>query len=100
MSPIGPGITVLEVSDGTGNTHTVTTVAVEALARWTDPVVGPAVRLLHDVPARRIGSVTGREAGFRIRARDGSVEAGLDDLSDAYFGALPRIMDAPAASGT
>jgi phosphoribosylformylglycinamidine synthase len=54
---------------------------------------------LQDVPARTIGRVTDAAHGFRLQVRDGVVQATLDELMDAYFGALPRIMDASPASG-
>ncbi len=50
----------------------------------------------YGVPARRIGAVTPADDGFSVRVRDGALSASLDELADAYFGALPRIMDAPA----
>ena len=52
----------------------------------------------HGVPARRIGVVTEGGGGLSIRVRDGSISAGLDEMADAYFGALPGIMDTPSAS--
>jgi phosphoribosylformylglycinamidine synthase subunit PurL len=53
----------------------------------------------HGVPAERIGEVTSSEEGFRIDVRDGSVASDLASMADAYFGALPGIMNAPSASG-
>lgn len=53
----------------------------------------------HDVPARRMGTVTAPEAGFRMTLRHGRVAAEVDAVNRAYFGAIPAIMDAPATSG-
>jgi phosphoribosylformylglycinamidine synthase len=53
----------------------------------------------YDLPALRIGSVTGVDEGFRIRTRDGSVQATLADMANSYFGAIPSIMDTPSAAG-
>jgi phosphoribosylformylglycinamidine synthase len=63
----------------------------------TDEVL--RVAQLHDVPARRIGGVSAAEDGFRIELRGASVEADLATMADAFFGALPRIMDALPSSG-
>ena len=62
----------------------------------TDEVIRMADR--HGVPARRIGSVTGAGEGIVVRVRDGSIEASLDAAAEAYFGAIPRIMDAAAGA--
>ncbi len=61
----------------------------------TDEVLRTAKR--YGVPARRIGSVSAAEEGFALEARGASVSAPLDALADVYFGALPRIMDAPVS---
>jgi phosphoribosylformylglycinamidine synthase subunit PurL len=53
----------------------------------------------YDVPARRVGTVTEPEEGFRVTVRDGSVSAAPSDLARAYFGAIPGIMDAPPTAG-
>jgi phosphoribosylformylglycinamidine synthase len=53
----------------------------------------------HDVPARRIGTVTAPEAGFRMALRHGQVAADVNAVNQAYFGAIPAIMDAPATAG-
>jgi len=53
----------------------------------------------HDVPAARIGSVTAEGGPFRIVMSEGRVDADLAKMAEAYFGALPDIMDAPASSG-
>jgi len=54
----------------------------------------------HDVPAGTIGKVVTATAGFSLTVRDGSIAASLPELADAYFGAIPTIMNAPAASGS
>lgn len=46
------------------------------------------------VPARRIGTVTDAETGFSLSVRGGSVNVDLDQIADAYFGAIPTIMNA------
>ena len=53
----------------------------------------------HDVPARRIGSVTDAKGGFHVAVRGGSVSANPATMADAYFGSLARIMDAPLEPG-
>ena len=73
-------------------------VVLSCAPEHTDRVL--AIAQQHDVPARRIGTVTAKEDGFRLRVKDGGLEASLDDLADAYFGAIPRIMDAAPATGT
>jgi phosphoribosylformylglycinamidine synthase II len=52
----------------------------------------------HDVPAARIGSVAAPDSPFRITMSEGRVEADLTAMADAYFGALPDIMDAPSTT--
>jgi phosphoribosylformylglycinamidine synthase len=54
----------------------------------------------HDVPAGTIGKVVTATAGFSLTVRDGSIAASLPELVDAYFGAIPTIMNAPPASGS
>ncbi len=54
------------------------------------------IAALYEVPAARVGTVTRAEEGFRVALRDGWVEASIAEMSDAYFGALPGIMSAPA----
>jgi phosphoribosylformylglycinamidine synthase len=54
----------------------------------------------HDVPAGTIGKVVTATAGFSLTVREGSIAASLPELADAYFGAIPTIMNAPAASGS
>jgi len=53
----------------------------------------------YDVPAQKIGTVTAGEDGFSMNVRGASLSATMPELADAYFGAIPRIMDAPAGSG-
>jgi phosphoribosylformylglycinamidine synthase len=50
------------------------------------------------VPARKIGVVAESGGEFSIKVRDGFISANLDEMGEAYFGALPGIMDAPPAS--
>jgi phosphoribosylformylglycinamidine synthase len=69
-------------------------IVVSCDPKHTPEVLRVAAR--YEVPARRIGMVTRAEEGFSVRVHDGSLSASLAALSDAYFGALPRIMDAPA----
>jgi phosphoribosylformylglycinamidine synthase len=52
-----------------------------------------------EVPARRIGTVTPATAGFSVTTPHGSIVAPIEAVLDAYFGALPRVMDAPAREG-
>ena len=52
----------------------------------------------HGVPAARIGSVAAPGSPFRITMSEGRVEADLTAMADAYFGALPDIMDAPSTT--
>jgi phosphoribosylformylglycinamidine synthase len=54
----------------------------------------------HDVPAGTIGKVVTATAGFSLTVREGSIAASLPELADAYFGAIPTIMNAPPASGS
>lgn len=53
----------------------------------------------HGVPAQKIGSVTAASDGFRLRVRGGSIGAPIEELAEAYFNAIPSIMDATSASG-
>jgi phosphoribosylformylglycinamidine synthase len=59
----------------------------------TEEVLRTAAR--HGVPSRRIGSVCPAAEGFSIAVRGASVSTGLSDLAEAYFGAIPTIMDTP-----
>jgi phosphoribosylformylglycinamidine synthase len=61
-------------------------------ARTTD-VLRLAAR--YEVPARRIGTVTPADAGFTIALEDASVVTTDTAMADAFFGGLPRLMDAP-----
>ena len=54
----------------------------------------------HGVPAAKIGSVAAAGGPFRILMSEGKVEADLAQMADAYFGALPNIMDAPSTLGS
>jgi phosphoribosylformylglycinamidine synthase len=49
-----------------------------------------------EVPARRIGTVTPADAGFTLALEDASVVTTTAAMADAYFGGLPRVMDAPS----
>ena len=60
----------------------------------TDEVLRLAAR--HEIPARRIGTVTEASEGFSIVLPDASVRASLPAMVDAYFESLGRVMDAPA----
>jgi phosphoribosylformylglycinamidine synthase len=60
----------------------------------SDEVLQIAAR--HEVPAKKIGTVVPAEEGFSIALRTASVSASVAVMSDAYFGALPRVMDTPA----
>jgi phosphoribosylformylglycinamidine synthase len=53
----------------------------------------------HGVPARRIGTVGEAGGDFSIRLQDGAVSQPIEAVAEAYFGAIPGIMDAPATSG-
>lgn len=50
----------------------------------------------HGVPARRIGTVTSADAGFRIKLDDNELRADVTALSKAYHNAIPNIMSRPA----
>ena len=52
----------------------------------------------HGVPARRIGTVGGRGESFHVTAVSGQIETDLTSLHQAYFGALPAIMNTPVSS--
>ena len=54
------------------------------------------IAALHEVPAQKIGKVTAAAEGFSIALRAASVSASVAAMCDAYFGALPRLMDTPA----
>ncbi len=62
----------------------------------TDEVLRAAER--YDVPAQRIGSVREAGDGFSVTVRDASVSAELAEMSEAYFQAIPKIMDASPAT--
>ena len=44
------------------------------------------------VPALRCGSVGAKDGSFRIKLRDGAIEASVTRLRDIYFSAIPRRM--------
>lgn len=52
----------------------------------------------HGVPARKIGAVKDRGESFHVTALSGRIEAELSKLHDAYFGAIPAIMNIPVSS--
>jgi hypothetical protein len=52
----------------------------------------------HGVPARKIGTVGGRGESFHVTAVSGQIETDLTSLHQAYFGALPAIMNTPVSS--
>ena len=52
----------------------------------------------HGVPARKIGTVRGRREPFHVKAISGQIETDLTSLHQAYFGALPAIMNTPVSS--
>ena len=62
----------------------------------TDAVL--RIAAAHGVSAEKVGSVMEADAGFMLTVRDGSIAAPLSSLLDAYFDALPGIMNASAAS--
>lgn len=47
----------------------------------------------YEVPAQKIGTVVASERGFTLKVRDASVSASLSDMAEAYFQAIPKIMD-------
>jgi phosphoribosylformylglycinamidine synthase len=50
------------------------------------------------VPCTEIGRVGAPGGRFHIRAGSSSLDCGIQELADAYFGAIPALMDAPAAA--
>lgn len=64
----------------------------------TDQVLALARR--YEVPAQKIGTVTAADGGFSMKVRDASLSASMAELAEAYFGAIPSIMDAPQGSGS
>jgi len=56
-----------------------------------EAVLGTARR--YGVPCHELGEVGEPGGRFRIQAPNGGVDAHLDDLAEAFFRALPRIMD-------
>ncbi|HSR43063.1 MAG TPA: AIR synthase related protein, partial [Longimicrobiales bacterium] len=57
--------------------------------------VAEAIRFArrHGVPCREIGRVGGPEGRFRISTGESGVDLAPREMADAYYGALPRIMD-------
>ena len=53
----------------------------------------------YGVPARRIGTVGEAGGDLSIRLPRGSVSVPIRAVREAYFGAIPGIMDAPTTSG-
>ncbi len=53
----------------------------------------------HGVPAQRIGTVGPAGSDLRIEATGATIHADATAMADAYFGAIPRIMDAPQTGG-
>jgi phosphoribosylformylglycinamidine synthase len=53
----------------------------------------------HGVPARPIGTVGEPGDRFHIQLKNATVEVAATRVADTFFGAIPRIMDAPAPSG-
>jgi phosphoribosylformylglycinamidine synthase II len=67
-----------------------------------DPADADAVLRIadqHDVPARRIGTVGDPGGSLDIRLRRGRMSLSSARAAEAYFGAIPSIMDAPATTG-
>jgi phosphoribosylformylglycinamidine synthase subunit PurL len=52
----------------------------------------------HGVPCVELGRVGPAGGRFHIRAGSSSLDCGVPELADAFFGALPALMDAPAAA--
>ena len=52
---------------------------------------------IHGVPAKRIGTVGGRNGAIRIETQDGSIHATAFGLQQIYENAIPRRMDGSAA---
>jgi phosphoribosylformylglycinamidine synthase II len=52
----------------------------------------------HGVPCTEIGVVGPVGGRFHIRAGTSSLDCGVGELADAFFGAIPALMDAPAAA--
>jgi len=71
-------------------------ILVSASPDKTEQVLSLAAR--YEVPAMKIGTVTDADAGFSVKVRGGSVAASTADISEAYFTAIPKIMDPPAGS--
>ena len=58
-----------------------------------------AVAERHGVPAARIGTVGEAGGRFEVRTAGGSgIDAAVGELAEAYYQAIPRIMDDSAAA--
>jgi phosphoribosylformylglycinamidine synthase II len=66
-------------------------IVVSCRPEETDKVL--RVAELHDVPARRIGTVCGATDDFRITTQDGSISTRLAPMASAYFDSLSNLMD-------
>jgi phosphoribosylformylglycinamidine synthase len=51
----------------------------------------------YHVPARKIGVVVPESDGFSMTARNGKISVDLTQIAEAYFTAIPSLMDAPVA---
>ena len=52
----------------------------------------------HGVPCADIGTVGAAGGRFHIRAGTSRLDCGVGELAAAFFGAIPALMDAPAAA--
>ena len=57
-----------------------------------------AIARRHGVPARQVGAVRAASRTLRIQVGARAIAAPLDGLSDAYHGAIPRIMSGSVAA--
>ena len=58
-----------------------------------------SVAELHGVPAQKIGAVTNRSEGFSMKVRGAAISTDMHAVEEAYFGAIPAIMNAAPSSG-
>jgi phosphoribosylformylglycinamidine synthase len=63
-----------------------------------DAAVVARVARSHGVPCAEIGRVGAVGGRFHIRAGSSSLDCGVRELADAFYGAIPALMDAPAAA--
>ena len=61
-----------------------------------DPAALHAIAARHGVPAREIGTVGAPDDDLVVRVGDRRLRAPLDQLADAYHGAIPRFMQRSA----